>query len=91
MTDKISYGGLKARDVADHVRTMGFEKGVFHCIVKLAEYQTVIRESQMEMAQLLDKVIDLTGDFSTIAANMKNAVTELQKKETGVSDDEISN
>ena len=89
MPDKISFGGLKARDVADHVRTMGFEKGIFHCVVKLAEYQTVIRESQMEMAGMLDQMVDVVANFSTVAENTSNAVTQLQKKDSGVSDDEV--
>jgi len=82
-----SFGGLKARDVEPTIRAHGFEKGVVICITKLAEYQTVIRESQMEMAILLDRLVDITAQFADVADNMRVA---LEKKESKVSDDEIS-
>ncbi len=89
MSNNSSFGGLKARDVEPTIRAHGFEKGVVICITKLAEYQTVIRESQMEMAMMIDKLIDITANFSTVAENMHNVVTQLQKKDSGVGDDEI--
>lgn len=85
-----SFGGLKARDVEPTIRAHGFEKGAVLCLTKLAEYQTVIRESQMEMATLLDKVIDITANFSDIAENMHNALEATKKKDSEVSDDEIN-
>ncbi len=88
MPNQPSFGGLKARDVEPTIRAHGFEKGVVMCLTKLAEYQTVIRESQMEMAVMIDKLIDITSQFSNVAENMRVAI---EKKDSGVSDDEISN
>ncbi len=87
MGNKPSFGGLKARDVEPTIRAHGFEKGTVMCLTKIAEYQTVIRESQMEMAMMIDKLIDITSDFSNVAENMRIAI---EKKDSGVSDDEIS-
>ncbi len=84
-----SFGGLKARDVRATLRSHGFEEGTAQCLTKLAEYQTVIREAQMEMATLLDKMIDITANFSDIAENMHNVLEATKKKDSGVSDDEI--
>ncbi len=89
MADQPSFGGLKARNVESIIRAHGFDKGIVICLVQLAEYQTVIRESQMEMAGMLDQMVDVVANFSTVAENMSNAVTQLQKKDSGVSDDEI--
>ena len=38
---------------------------------------------------LIDKLADIIYDFSTVADNMHSAVTALQRKDSGVSDDEI--
>ena len=87
MSNKPSFGGLKARDVEPTIRAHGFEKGAVMCLTKLAEYQTVIRESQMEMAMMIDRLIDITAQFSDVAENMRIAI---EKKDSGVTDDEIS-
>ncbi len=86
MTNKPSFGGLKARDVEPTIRAHGFEKGVVMCLTKLAEYQTVIRESQLDMAMMIDRLIDITSQFSDVAENLRIAI---EKKDSGVSDDEI--
>ena len=87
MANKPSFGGLKARDVEPTIRAHGFETGTVICLIQIAEYQTVIRESQMEMALMIDKLIDITSQFSDVAENMRIAI---EKKDSEVSDDEIS-
>ncbi len=87
MGERPAFGGLKARDVEPTIRAHGFEKGIVMCLTKLAEYQTVIRESQLDMAMMIDRLIDITSQFSDVAENMRIAI---EKKDSGVTDDEIS-
>jgi len=89
MPGEASFGGLKARDVAPTLRTHGFEKGTEMCLTKLAEYQGVIRESQMELAMAISQMTDIVANFSDVAANMKGAIESIQHKDSEVSDDEI--
>ena len=91
MMSDATFGGLKARDIAPTIRAHGFDKGVVQCITKLAEYQTVIRESQLEMATMLSQMTDIVAEFSVIAGNMKNAIEAVERKDSEVGDDQINN
>ena len=84
-----SFGGLKARDIEPLLRASGFSNGVVQCLTKLAEYQTVIRESQLEIANTIVQMTSIISDFVVVAENMKNMSDKIQRKDSEVSDDEI--
>lgn len=80
---------LKARNIQDEIAAHGFEKGVVRCLEMLAEYQGVIRESQFTLAQQLDQMANLIGQFVTVAENMKSAIDVLQKKDKETEHDDF--
>lgn len=78
---------LKARNIQDEIAAHGFERGVVKCLEMLAEYQGVIRESQFEIAQRLDQMSTIIGQFVTVAERMKTTIETLQAKDREVGDD----
>ena len=77
---------LKARNIADTLKEHGFEKGIFVCVQQLAEYQQVLRESQVELATQINKLSDLFMSFVAVADEMKNAVEAIESKDKDVGD-----
>lgn len=75
------HSNLKARQVQDLLREHGFERGVVKCIEALADYQAVIREGQVEMAQMLNQAADTLANFVAVADNLKTAQQRLENKD----------
>ena len=89
MPASASFGGLKGRDVRVTLRSQGFEEGTAQCLTKLAEYQTVIRESQLEMAQMLQQIVGIVENFATISGEMHKVIEATARKDSEVSDEQI--
>ena len=84
---------IRARDIETHIRHRGFEKGTVYLLTALAEQMAEIRRDQTELAVFLDKIINIVGNFSAVAENMKSAVESINKsmkhEELGVSTQSI--
>lgn len=76
-------GGIKARDVEQYIKSMGFEKGIQRVCVELAEQQRALEHTQITVAQTLDQMTDIIMQFSEVAGNMKNAHEDLIKRMQG--------
>ena len=87
---KPTFGNLKARDVIPTLRAEGFEKGVETCLTKLAEYQSVVREAQIDIATAIAQMTDIVSNFTVVAENMRDTINTIQRKDSEVSDDEIN-
>jgi DNA integrity scanning protein DisA with diadenylate cyclase activity len=62
---------LKAREVRVMLKGKAPEE-VSHCIEMLAEEQTVIKMTLVELAQSIDQITNIVTDFVQVAENMKS-------------------
>ena len=71
---------LRAREVEAEIQNRGSERGVIWCIQTLAEQQIALQKDVRELAQLLDGMASIIGQFTTVAENMKGAVDKLNNE-----------
>lgn len=69
---------LTGRAVRERLKGKVDPEVLFVC-ESLAEYQGVLYQQGMELAQLVDKITDIVMQFTTVAENMKNAVESMGK------------
>ena len=71
---------MKAREIRERLQGK-IEPQVLYVLEALAEQQNVLREQLMTMAMQQDEVINIVGQFSQVAANMKHTVDVMRGKE----------
>lgn len=71
---------LRAREVEDQIKRRGFEKGTVWCLQTLAEQQIALQQDMRALAEIVDKMADITQSFAGVAENMKIAVEKLNSE-----------
>ena len=69
---------LKAREVHQMMKDMGVDPRMGNLLTAMVEEQLQIKMHQVELAQQLDRVVDLMQNFGIVAENMKSTVEKLK-------------
>jgi hypothetical protein len=81
---------LKGRDVRFALQDRNLDPHLVEVIAKIAEVNHTNTLAIAEIATHLDKVIDITQNFSDIAGNMKDAFEQLKRGVEGEVEGEVS-
>ena len=72
---------LKAREIPDLFKEYGAEKASLLCLVRLADYQTVLMQQDKELAQAFDQLVNIVNDLARVADNFKSVVERMHSKD----------
>lgn len=72
----------KARNLFNLLQQLDIDHRLKQILVKMADDHDDLAKSMIEQNQVIDKLIDIVGQFSAIAANMKTEMMN-QRKTTG--------
>ncbi len=71
---------MRARDVKDKLKEMGFERGTAHTLQIILERQSAFDQEIKAMSQMMAKMTDILMSLTVVGEQMKKETERMQRK-----------
>jgi len=75
----IRGGPVRARELRENIRTMGFEPGTIHTLERLLDEWASTRNQLRDMVQIIDQQGNMIAQFLQIGEGMKEQIERLKR------------
>ena len=80
MPPSIRAAPVRARDLRDNIRSMGFERGTIYTLELLLDEFAAHRENMRDMTELLAQCIDNVAKMVHVGEHAKAQIEELKRR-----------
>ena len=70
---------MRARDVKDKLKEMGFERGTAHILQVICERQSAFDQEMKAMQQMLNKMSDIMLSLTVVGEQMKKETENMRQ------------
>jgi hypothetical protein len=71
---------IRARDLRENIKAMGFEKGVVHTLELMLDAQVELRQHILAVTELCDKCIDELGKLIHVGGEMRKVIDTIKRE-----------